>query len=83
MFDCKYSDIGGIPGEGIHKKRIFGLAAFDLILTIIAAILFSYIFDISFIFTLLLLFGLGIITHRLLCVRTVIDKKIFPNCPQK
>jgi len=81
MFDCKYSNIGGIPGKGIHKKRIFGLAAFDLILTIIAAIVFSCIFDINFIFMILFLFGFGIIIHRLLCVRTVIDKKIFPNCP--
>ena len=76
---CKYKNILGIPKKGIHSYRLFGVAIADVIMTIIAAFLISYFFKYSFITTLLTLFILGIVLHRLFCVRTTIDKLLFPK----
>ena len=76
---CKYKNLLGIPKKGIHLYRFFDLAIFDVIMTIILAIFISYFFKIPFAYTSILLFILGIILHRLFCVRTSIDKLLFPN----
>jgi hypothetical protein len=74
---CKYKDILGKPKEGLHKYRFFGVAIVDVVLTIIVALLISYFFKLSFWITLVILFVLGIILHRLFCVPTTIDKVLF------
>jgi len=76
---CKYKNALGTPGKGIHSYRLFGVALADVIMTIIAAALMSYFFKYSFVATLISLFILGIVLHRLFCVRTTIDKVLFPN----
>jgi hypothetical protein len=76
---CKYKNSLGIPNKGIHSYRFLGLAIVDVVMTIIAALLISYFFKLSFVYTTLALFVLGIILHRLFCVRTTIDKLLFPN----
>ena len=76
---CKYKDLFGIPKTGVHSYRFLNLAIADVIMTIIGAGLISYLFKISFLFTTISLFILGIILHRLFCVRTTIDKLLFPN----
>jgi polyferredoxin len=76
---CKYKNSLGIPKKGIHSSRFLDLAINDVIMTIIGAILISYFFSISLIYTLISLFIIGIILHRLFCVRTTIDKLLFPN----
>lgn len=78
MFDlCKYKDILGKPGEGLHSFRIFNIAIVDVLLTILAAYVISYFTKINIYYTLTGMFILGIISHRLLCVRTTIDKLLF------
>lgn len=74
---CKYKDILGKPGEGVHSFRIFNIAIVDVILTIIAAYIITYITKVNFLNSLLGMFMLGIISHRLFCVRTTIDKVLF------
>ena len=74
---CKYKNALGEPGKGIHSYRLFGVAIADVIMTIVAAILISYFFKLSFLKTLLVLFLTGIVLHRLFCVRTTIDKLLF------
>ena len=76
---CKYKDALGKPKEGIHSYRLFGIAIADVIMTIVAGMIISFIFKISLIYTLIFLFILGIILHRIFCVRTTIDKYLFPN----
>lgn len=76
---CKYKNVLGEPQKGIHSYRLFGVAIMDVIFTIIGAYLFSIFFGVSFLYTLLFLFVLGIILHRLFCVRTTIDKLLFPT----
>jgi hypothetical protein len=76
---CKYKNALGEPGKGIHSYRLFGVAIADVIMTIIGAWLISYFFKLSFVKTLIVLFLLGIILHQLFCVRTTVDKILFPN----
>lgn len=70
-------DVFGKPGEGIHSYRFFGIAIVDFGLTLLVAFLISYFFNLSFITISFILFLLGIILHRLFCVRTTIDKLLF------
>jgi len=75
---CKYKDIFGKVGEGIHSYRIFNIAIVDVLLTILAAYLIHLFYKkYSFLFILLILFILGIILHRIFCVKTTIDKLLF------
>jgi len=76
---CKYKNALGVPDQGIHSYRLFGVAIADVIMTIIGAYIISWIFNWKFIYTLVSLFLLGIVLHRLFCVRTTIDKLLFPN----
>ena len=76
---CKYKNMLGVPGKGIHSYRIGGIAIADVIMTIIGAFIISFLTGWSFLYTLIGLFILGIILHRLFCVRTTIDKLLFPN----
>jgi hypothetical protein len=79
---CKYKNVLGQPNKGIHSYRLFGVAIVDVIMTLIAALLISYFFKYSFINSSIFLFVLGILLHRLFCVRTTIDKLLFPNVKQ-
>jgi hypothetical protein len=76
---CKYKNMLGEPDKGIHSYRLFGVAMADVIMTVIAAAAISYFRKQSFIQILLFLFLLGIVLHRIFCVRTTIDKLLFPN----
>lgn len=84
---CKYSNIFGEPDKGVHAYRIFNIAIVDVILTLILAVLLALLFKygfkfdlqlyILFIITAICLFILGIILHKLFCVKTTVDKLLF------
>ena len=76
---CKYKNILGEPGKGIHSYRLFGVAIADVTMTVIAAAFISYFLKYSFILTLVTLFILGIVLHKMFCVKTTIDMLLFPN----
>jgi hypothetical protein len=76
---CKYKNALGVPGKGIHSYRLFGVAIADVIMTIIGAILISFFFKTNLMYTMICLFLLGIVLHRMFCVRTTVDKILFPN----
>ena len=71
---CPYRHLLGKPKEGVHRFRVFDIALVDVSLTIIAAFLISrrYFWQV-----LLLLFLLGIVLHRVFCVRTTVDRWLF------
>jgi hypothetical protein len=76
---CQYKNLLGVPGEGIHKYRIFNIAIADVILTFILALFLSWLFNINFWLMLVCTFLLGIILHKIFCVRTTVDKLLFPE----
>jgi len=73
---CQYKNALGIPGKGVHT-HVFGVAIMDVIMTVIGAGLLSYFLKWNFLVVVVLLFALGIVLHRLFCVRTTIDKALF------
>ena len=75
---CKYKDLLGKPGQGIHSYRLFNVAIVDVVMTIIGAFVISYFMKKNFWVVLFVLFVLGIILHHIFCVRTTIDKFLFP-----
>ena len=78
-FLCKYKNSLGIPGKGVHK-HLLGVAYMDVIGTILGAIIISYIYPKTNIwYILLILFVLGILLHRLFCVKTTLDRFLFGN----
>ena len=76
---CQYKNIFGKVGEGAHSFRIFDIAIVDVLLTILGAYVLQRFFfmNCNFSLVLLLLFLIGIVLHRLFCVRTTIDKLLF------
>ena len=74
---CQYKDIFGKVGEGVHSYRVLNFAIVDVIVTIIGAYLISRVTKQNFIIVLVLFFILGIILHKLFCVKTTIDKLLF------
>ena len=82
---CKYKNILGKPNEGIHSVRIFNIAIMDVLSTIIVGIIIQlFLMRVCHIYIdlfiiLFILFSLGILLHRLFCVRTTIDKLLFKN----
>jgi len=77
---CQYKNLLGKVGEGVHSYRIANLAVVDILLTILLAFLIYLMFPMyGFGYILLAVFLLGIILHRIFCVKTTIDKWIFGN----
>lgn len=74
---CKYRDALGVPGQGVHAYRFMGVAIVDVVLTVIVAALIAVISGWPFVYVLGGLLVLGVIAHRLFCVRTTVDKLLF------
>lgn len=75
---CPYRNIFGRVGEGAHSYRIFDIAIVDVLFTVLGAYLLHRLFSVSFGMMVVSLFLIGIITHRLFCVRTTVDRVLFP-----
>jgi hypothetical protein len=79
---CKYKDALGVPNHGFHSSRLFGFARNDVLGTFVIAFIIALIFYPktllkSFIIISILLFIIAIFLHRLFCVNTTLNKKIF------
>jgi uncharacterized membrane protein YcaP (DUF421 family) len=76
---CPYKNLFGRVGEGVHSYRIFNVAIVDTVATIVAAVVIQKFVPQYNVWSILfVLFLLGIILHRLFCVRTTVDKALFP-----
>lgn len=73
---CKYRDIFGEPGKGVHRYRIpfLDVAAVDVIATLIVGYFIALYSKWNFWLVVLVLFLLSIVFHLLFCVRTKITK---------
>jgi hypothetical protein len=73
---CQYRNIGGIPGQGIHK-HVLGIAIVDVVATILGGWIFARAFNLNVGITIFCAFVLGIIVHKLFCVNTTLNNFIF------
>ena len=76
---CQYKDLFGRPREGAHAYRLFDVAIVDVVATIVVAFIIARVFGFVFWKSLVTLFLLGIISHRVFCVETTVDKLIFSD----
>ena len=76
---CKYKDILGKPGEGLHSYRILDISIMDVLFTILLAKFIQYYLLETYSIWLILIFCFlaGIMLHRIFCVKTTIDKLFF------
>lgn len=74
---CKYKDSLGIPEERFHT-HFMGIAVLDVVATILLSETIVYFFGTPRMTTFIALFLTGIVLHRLFCVRTTLDKYLFP-----
>ena len=70
---CKYANIFGAPGQGPHATRFLGVAVVDVVFTVIGAAIIAYFTKVPFLYVAFAVFLLGIVLHRLFCVRTTVD----------
>ena len=86
---CKYKNILGEPGKGVHKYRFMNMAVVDWVLTILLAVVTTLIWKHYskkrhtwqkvlgyFLMVLIILVLLGIFLHWLFCVDTTMNKFI-------
>jgi hypothetical protein len=86
---CRYRNALGRPREGIHHLRFAGMAANDIIMTLIAAFVFVFLafrrewghatFWKLFVVMIVFLWSGAILLHRFFCVRTTLDMLLFPK----
>ena len=76
---CQYKDLFGRPREGAHAYRLFDVAVVDVVAMIVVAFIIARVFGFVFWKSLVALFLLGIISHRVFCVETTVDKWIFSD----
>lgn len=78
MSFCKYKDLFGKPGEDVHAYRIpiINLAVVDVAVTVAAAYGISKYYNISFCVMIIILFIIGIVSHKIFCVDTQLNKYI-------
>jgi hypothetical protein len=76
---CQYKDIFGKVGEDAHSYRILNIAIVDVALTVIVGYVIYLTTNKKYQLKniLIVLFLLGIVMHRIFCVRTTIDKLLF------
>ena len=83
---CKYKNVFGEPNTGIHSIRIFNIAIFDVLATILVGIVLHKIIIVDLLkmndkiklwMVLVVLFALGILLHKAFCVKTTVDKFLF------
>ena len=83
---CKYKNVFGEPNTGIHSVRIFNIAIFDILSTVLVGVLFHQYIIVEWLrmsstiklwMVLVFLFAFGILLHRVFCVRTTVDKMLF------
>ena len=66
----QYSDILGVPHQGFHEARLFGLARNDLVGTFIIAIIISCLWELCVVKVFAILFILGQLFHWAFGVNT-------------
>ena len=76
---CQYKDIFGQVGEGAHSYRILNIAIVDVALTVVVGYVIYLTTNKKYKLKniLIVLFILGIVMHRIFCIRTTIDKLLF------
>lgn len=69
-----YKNIFGEPGTGVHKLKFKGTSLFDYFATIVLAFVVTYMSNIPLVWSTIILFIIGIVSHYLVGIRTMAIK---------
>lgn len=69
---CEYKDVLGVPEQGVHEDRLFGLAFWDLLGMILLIIGLSHWYSYMWIVVPLA----TVVIHKLFCVDTAFNRFI-------
>ena len=70
----KYKNIFGKPGTGVHALKFKGTSIFDYFGTIVLSFIVTYFSNIPLVWSTIILFILGIISHYLVGINTMAIK---------
>lgn len=75
---CQFRNSLGCPRQGIHAFRVGGFAAADVLGTFgLAFVMHHFLPKWSFLSCFSVVFGLGVLCHRIFCVKTTLDSLLF------
>ena len=76
---CQYKNMFGELQTGVHSIRFMNIAIVDVLLTLFGAWIISKLIGMNFWIIFIIAIAIGVILHRLFCVRTTVDKLFFPK----
>ena len=73
---CKYRDVFGRPGKGVHALRIpvVDLAAVDVVGALLVAWAIARTWRVSMLLTCAAVFVCGVVVHAVFCVDTRVNR---------
>uniref|UniRef100_A0A6C0DVG7 RDD domain-containing protein n=1 Tax=viral metagenome TaxID=1070528 RepID=A0A6C0DVG7_9ZZZZ len=74
---CKYRDIFGKVGTGVHSFRFLNIAIVDTLLTLAAAYVINSYLQSNLLVIFFILMLLSIVIHKAFCVETTLTKMFF------
>lgn len=74
---CKYKDIFGKVGTGVHSLRFFNIAVVDTLLTLLLAYIINLYLKTNLLLIFFVLLVASIVIHRAFCVETTLTKMFF------
>jgi hypothetical protein len=77
MNKCPFKNLFGAPGTWVHQYRFMDIAIVDVLATLVASFVISKVSGYPLLNVTVFMFLLGIILHRIFCVRTTVDKILF------
>ena len=80
---CRYKDVFGAPGTGVHAYRIFGMAAVDIACTALAALWVASATRWSAWVVFAALLVLSVPVHRAFCVETTLTRAVLGKYADK
>jgi hypothetical protein len=79
---CPYANLLGEVGKGVHATRIFGFSWNDIWMTVVAALISSFLFNISWWKSIIAWFIAGEILHYVYGVNSAFLERVglSPDC---
>jgi hypothetical protein len=74
---CKYRDIFGKVGTGVHSLRLFDIAVVDTLLTLLLAYVINLYLKSNLLVIFVVLMVASILIHKAFCVETTLTKMFF------
>lgn len=74
---CKYRDIFGKVGTGVHSFRFLNIAIVDTLLTLALAYVINSYLQSNLLIIFFILMILSILIHKAFCVETTLTKMFF------